>query len=413
VNHPSAESTVESPEVTPPDTPASLYSRDFWLVFTATFALNVALNFFVLLPIFIVRLGGHANTIGAIVATAGLAALVARPGSSFAVDRRGRRWTAMWFLVLNALAMTAFIPVRSLGWPIYAVAALNGIANGTARVALFAMVYPLLPRGREGQAMAVQSLSGQGPASFGALLGEVIMHRLGFTVLFASAAALCLVAAIAVAMVAKDLPHAQQPAAVSARARDGGYLALLLHRSLLPYWIVTFCFGFAMSSRMSFIAPFAYRQGITSVGIYFTLYGVVAVFVRLSGSVMDRLGLDRMLAPSLAVMGVGIALVALTGHLGMFEIAALIGGLGHGFAYPVLSAMLIRDTPAGHGSRASSIYTSMWDLSAMVGPFTLGILAHYAGYAPMFLIAGGVAIGAALYLEASRRGHRRTDANSG
>jgi len=399
--------------VTPPDTPASLYSRDFWLVFTATFALNVALNFFVLLPIFIVRLGGHANTIGAIVATAGLAALVARPGSSFAVDRRGRRWTAMWFLVLNALAMTAFIPVRSLGWPIYAVAALNGTANGTARVALFAMVYPLLPRGREGQAMAVQSLSGQGPASFGALLGEVIMHRLGFTVLFASAAALCLVAAIAVAIVAKDLPHAQQPAAVSARARDGGYLALLLHRSLLPYWIVTFCFGFAMSSRMSFIAPFAYRQGITSVGIYFTLYGVVAVFVRLSGSVMDRLGLDRMLAPSLAVMGVGIALVALTGHLGMFEIAALIGGLGHGFAYPVLSAMLIRDTPAGHGSRASSIYTSMWDLSAMVGPFTLGILAHYAGYAPMFLIAGGVAIAAGVYLEVSRSGLRRTDANSG
>ncbi len=203
----------------------------------------------------------------------------------------------MWFLVLNALAMTAFIPVRSLGWPIYAVAALNGIANGTARVALFAMVYPLLPRGREGQAMAVQSLSGQGPASFGALLGEFIMRRLGFTVLFATAGTLCLFAAIAVAMVEKDLPHAHHPAAVSARARDGGYLALLLNRSLLPYWIVTFCFGFAMSSRMSFIAPFAYRQGITSIGIYFTLYGVVAVFVRLSGSLMDRLGLDRMLAP--------------------------------------------------------------------------------------------------------------------
>jgi predicted MFS family arabinose efflux permease len=413
VNHPSAEPIDASPEATAPDAPASLYSRDFWLVFTATFALNVALNFFVLLPIFIVRLGGHANTIGAIVATAGLAALVARPGSSFAVDRRGRRWTAMWFLVLNALAMTAFIPVRSLGWPIYAVATLNGIANGTARVALFAMVYPLLPRGREGQAMAVQSLSGQGPASFGALLGEIIMRRLGLTVLFASAAALCLIAALAVAMVAKDLPHPRHPAAVSARARDGSYLALLLNPSLLPYWIVTFCFGFAISSRISFIAPFAYRQGIASIGLYFTLYGLVAVFVRLSGSLMDRLGLDRMLAPALAVMGVGIALVALTGHLGMFEIAALIGGLGHGFAYPVLSAMLIRDTPAGHGSRASSIYTSMWDLSAMVGPFTLGILAHYAGYAPMFLIAGGVAIAAALYLRATSRGPRRAAAGSG
>ena len=135
------------------------------------------------------------------------------------------------------------------------------------------------------------------------------------------------------------------------------------------------------------------------------------MFVRLSGSLMDRLGLDRMLAPAFAVMGVGIALVAFTGHFGMFEIAALIGGLGHGFAYPVLSAMLIRDTPPGHGSRTSSIYTSMWDLSAMVGPFTLGILAHYIGYAAMFLIAGGVAIAAAIYLEATRPGRRRTVAS--
>ena len=402
---------AESLETVADADPPRLYSRDFWLVFAATFALNVAMNFFVLLPVFIVHLGGHANTIGAIIASAGLAALVARPGSSFAVDRRGRRWTAMWFLVLNALAMTAYIPIHSLGWPIYAVSALNGIANGTARVALFAMVYPLLPRGREGQAMAIQSLSGQGPASFGALLGELIMRRLGFTVLFATAASLCMFAALAVAMVSRDLPHADHPAAVSARARDGGYLDLFLNRSLIPLWIVTFCFGFAMSSRTSFIAPFAYQQGIASVGIYFTLYGVVAVFVRLSGSLMDRLGLDRMLAPSLAVMGVGIALVALTGHLGMFEIAALIGGLGHGFAYPLLSAMVIRDTPAGHGSRASSIYTSMWDLSAMVGPFTLGILAHYIGYAAMFVIAGAVALGAAVYLEATRTGRRTTVAN--
>ncbi len=83
MNHPSAESNDALIKVTAPGAPTSLYSRDFWLVFAATFALNVALNFFVLLPVFIVRLGGHANTIGAIVATAGLAALVARPGSSF------------------------------------------------------------------------------------------------------------------------------------------------------------------------------------------------------------------------------------------------------------------------------------------------------------------------------------------
>ena len=205
--------------------PVSLYSRDFWLVFAATFALNVALNFFVLFPVFIVRMGGHATTIGAIVASGGLAALVARPGASRAVDRRGRRWTALYFLVLNALAIFAYIPVHSLGWPIYAVTALNGVANGTARVALFAMVYPLLPRGREGQAMAIMSLSGQGPASFGALLGEAIMRRFGFTALFASAAGLYLIAAIAVSMASKDSPPGHQTPTSAGGADGGGYAA--------------------------------------------------------------------------------------------------------------------------------------------------------------------------------------------
>jgi MFS family permease len=187
-------------------------------------------------------------------------------------------------------------------------------------------------------------------------------------------------------------------------APGNGYAALFLDRALLPLWIATFAFGFSISCRMSFVAPFAYRRGIASVGLYFSLYGEVAVVMRLSGSLMDRLGLDRMLAPTFAVMGLGIALIALTGHFAMLEVAALIGGLGHGFAYPVLSAIVIRDTPQGRGSRVSTIYTSMWDVSGMIGPFALGFLARYAGYAPMFVAAGAVAIGAALYLEAARRG---------
>lgn len=383
--------------------PPDFYSRDFWLVFTATFALNLGLNFMVLFPVFIVRLGGHATTIGAVVASAGLAALLMRPGASWAVDRRGRRWTARYFLALSALATLAYIPVHSLGWPIYAVTALSGAANGTARVALFAMVYPLLPPGREGQAMAIMSLSGQGPASFGALVGEAIMRHFGFPALFTGAAALYLVAVIAVSMVSRDEPAGHHPAAAERVNAGNGYAALFFDRALLPLWIATFAFGFSISSRMSFVAPFAYRRGIASVGLYFSLYGVVAVVMRLSGSLTDRLGLDRMLAPTFAVMGLGIAMIALTGHFAMLEVAALIGGLGHGFAYPVLSAIVIRDTPPGRGSRVSTIYTSMWDVSGMIGPFALGFLARYAGYAPMFVAAGTVAIGAAVYLEAARR----------
>jgi hypothetical protein len=67
-----------------------------------------------------------------------------RPAASSAIASRGRRWTALWFLVMNAIAMALYIPLNSI-WTIYAVTALNGFANGTARVALFAMIYGILP----------------------------------------------------------------------------------------------------------------------------------------------------------------------------------------------------------------------------------------------------------------------------
>src|SRR5216683_4545324 len=157
----------------------SIYSRKFWLVFGATFAANTAMSVLVLFPLFIVRLHGRAATIGAVIGTSSLFALLTRPAASAAIATRGRRWTALWFLVMNAFVMALYIPLHSI-WAIYAVTALNGFANGTARVALFAMIYEILPKGRQGEAMATFSLSGQMPALFAPLLGEAILKRWGF-----------------------------------------------------------------------------------------------------------------------------------------------------------------------------------------------------------------------------------------
>ncbi len=387
-----------------------VYTRDFWLVFIATSALNTAANLLVLFPVFVVRLGGGASTIGAIAAIAALGALAMRPAASRAIERRGRRWTALWFLILSAASIWAYLPIRSLGWPLYAVAACNGVANGGVRVALFTMVYPLLPPGRAGEAMAIFSLSGQGPASFGALLGELIVHFFGFTGLFLSAGAITLIAALLVGLVARDDPAAgsgpvgEAIAASASDAPPASYRALLADRALIPLWIATVAFSLAISARPSFVAPFAYARGIRSVGVYFTVYGLVAVAVRLNARRFDQIGLQRLLAPALAILGVGVGAVAATGPFGMLELAAAIGGLGHGVAYPVLSALVIRNTPRRAAGRASTIYTSIADLCGMAGPFGLGILAHRAGYPAMFLTAGTAGLAGAIAYAAAGRG---------
>src|SRR5207245_102067 len=176
------------------------------------------------------------------------------------------------------------------------------------------------------------------------------------------------------------------------------YRDLIFAPSLMTVWVVTLLFAMAISSRTSFVAAFAYQRGVREVGWYFTIYAAVAVIVRLSGRLMDRVGFERVLALSLLILGLGLGLVSLSGKTGMLYIAAVIGGLGHGFAYPALSAIVIRDTPEGEMGRASTLYTSVWDLSGMAGPYTLGITAHYLGYAPMFLFAGALSIVAVAYM---------------
>jgi MFS family permease len=404
--------------------PRAGYRLDFWLVFTATSAIGVAANLFVFFPIYIVKLGGDAAAIGAIVAVGGLAALAARPGFVPLIDRRGRRTTALWSLVLEALVIVLYLTVHSLGWPIYAVRVMQGAVDGTARVALFALVFDILPEARRGEAMALFSLSGQGPAAVGPLIGEALLKYFGFDVFFCVAALLCLVAAAATAMLPDDhlrdnnpsdnnLPGGQLSddrspgaSAQNSAPADIGYRALIFDRNLMPLWVVAFAFTFTISSRLSFVAPFAYQKSIAQVGWYFALYSGIAVALRLfGGSVLDRLGVERILGPAMGLLGIGVAILALTGTSGALLGAAVLGGVGHSYAYPALSAMIIAHTPAGAFGRSSVVYTSVFDSASMLAPYLLGIIATLWGYAPMFVIAGLVSVCAAVYFDALARRH--------
>ena len=172
----------------------------------------------------------------------------------------------------------------------------------------------------------------------------------------------------------------------------------------MPLWVVAFAFTFTISSRLSFVAPFAYHKGITQVGWYFALYSGIAVALRLfGGNVLDRLGIERILGPAMGLLGIGVAILALTGTSGALLGAAVLGGVGHSYAYPALSAMIIAHTPAGAFGRSSVVYTSVFDSASMLAPYLLGIIASLWGYAPMFVIAGLVSVCAAVYFDALAR----------
>jgi MFS family permease len=383
---------------------APLYPRNFWLVFAAHFALNLSVNLFVMLPLFVVRLGGGAAMIGTVIAAGGVAALAVRPLNGSGIDRFGCKWIAVRFLVLDALATALYIPLGALGWPLFAVRAIHGAIDGTARVALFGMVYELLPAARGGEAMATFTLCSMIPAAVAPLIGEEIVHALGFHVFFAVAAALCLVAA---AIASQAPPDRVAPAHSRQSTPQIGFLSMLRDRALLTLWAITLLWSVALASR-SFVVPFAYQVGIARVGWYFLAYCGVAVVLRVfSASFLDRVGLQRVIAPTLVMSAGGLALLAFTGRFGVLEIAALVGGAGHGYFYPALCAQVIGRTRPDRMGRSSAVFNSLLDFGAMAGPYGFGLVASAAGYEPMFVIAAGIALAAAGYYTAAQPAAQR------
>jgi MFS family permease len=372
------------------------YSRAFWLVFWASFALNSVSNLFVLFPLWIVDRGGTAGVIGAIIGTGSLAALASRPAVGVLIDRRGRRWTATSFLLLDAVAIALYLPLHSISASVFVVRAIHGAIEGTARVALFAMVYEMLPLGREGEAMSIFSLSGMVPAALGPVVGEQLIRSLGFGAFFVLAIALMLAGAQISSAVVEPVERTDVSAGTPPEAP--GYSSLLSDRAMLPLWIVTLLFALAISSRLSFVAPYAYQEGVRRVGWYFAIYSIAGVVVRLRGGRwMDRIGLTRALLPSLIVLAVGLALIAGAGISGVLDVAAVIGGIGHGYLYPALSALVIARTPAQATGRSSSIYASLYDFGAMAGPYALGVVASQWGYGLMFIVSGIIALVGGIY----------------
>ena len=390
-----ADLSPEPGQTPQPAHPAS-YSRSFWFLFASTFALNFSLNLFVLYPLQLVDFGATSTAIGAIVGLWSLASLLARPAAGPLIDHMGRRNTAARLLALDTAIILLYMPIHAIGWPVYAVRAMHGAVEGTARVALLALVYDLLPKGREGRAMATFSLCGMGPAAIAPYCGEVLIHRFGFNAFYAAVLAATAASAFLVSMIPADPPphHGQQRAPAAAKT----YLQLLFDRRLMPLWIVTILFALAISPRLSFVAPFAYQRGVGRVWTYFAVYSVTGMAVRiLTGRMMDSFGLERTLAPSMATLGFGIALIAGTGHHDLLDIAGVAGGIGHGYVYPALSAMVIARTDLGATGRSAGIYQSLYDIGAMLGPYSLGAIAASLGYAPMFIISGALAIAGAAY----------------
>lgn len=363
------------------------------LGFVANFMHTLAFFFFLHLPGFLRQHTTDDFVIGLAMAAMAAAAIASRPIVGRIIDARGRRTVALVGSALNVAFSAAYLLVDDVGPLLMLVRVGHGAAEGMLFSVLFTIAADVVPAERRAEGMALFGVSGMIPLSLAGLLGDQILSVAGYRELFLASVA----AAVLGALAALTLPDSR-PDTPDGPKRS--FLAAAAAEPLRPIWLVGFSFAFALASYFTFLKTYVDDTGVGTVGGFFTAYTTAAVLLRLAlGWLPDRIGPKRVLVPSVWCAAAGIAVLAYGASDTASIVAGVLCGIGHGYAFPIASAMVVMRTPAHERGRALAAFTALFDLGLFVGAPALGWVLEQFTYTAMFSTAAVVAvIGSLLYV---------------
>jgi MFS family permease len=356
------------------------------LGFVANFMHTLAFFFYLHLPGFLRQHTSDDFYIGVAVAAMAAAAIVSRPVVGRVIDARGRRVVAVLGSVLNVVFSAAYLLVDDVGPLLFVVRVGHGVAEGMLFSVLFTIAADVIPAERRAEGMALFGVSGMIPLALAGLIGDRILAGAGYRELFLAATASAVLGALAALTLPNSRPD--KPA-----GPQRSFLAAASAPALRPIWLVGFSFAFALASYFTFLKTYVTDTGVGSVGGFFAAYTTAAVLLRLAlGWLPDRIGPKRVLVPSVWCAALGLLTLAFGTGSATTIIAGVLCGIGHGYAFPIATAMVVMRTPAHERGSTLAAFTALFDLGLFVGAPVLGFVLEHSSYASMFTAAASVAI---------------------
>lgn len=381
----------------------------------AAVAFCVALGFGVVapaIPLFAKEFGVGATAAGAVVSAFALMRLVFGPFSGKLVDRLGERVTLVGGIAV--VAGSSLLAGLAQNYPqLLVLRAIGGVGSTVFTVAAMALVIRVTGAHVRGRAMSVYQ-SGfvvggiVGPAAGGAVLG--LSLRAPF---FFYAGTLALAGVVGLLFLAKLRPAGDpkdnaadngtdngdseaEPEEPALRLREAlrlpGYRAALatnlavgltlfgLRGSLVPILVVE-----EIGAEPSWVAWTFFVSGVVQTGLMFP-----------AGKLTDSIGRRIPLLVGAGATAVGLALLGVSGSLGMVFAAMTVLGIGAAFLGPVPGALL-GDVVRGRGGTLVAVSQMVSDAGAVVGPLIAGALAEYVSFAAAFGFGAVIVLGAGLF----------------
>jgi MFS family permease len=334
------------------------------------------------LPIFavsVVKL--QESEVGIVVGAFSVTALVLRPFIGYAIDNYNRRVILIAATLFFTLTLVSYLYISTL-LMLVLVRMFHGASWATISTSNATIVPDLVPANKRGEGIGFFSMSMPLAMVIGpAIALEIFNQSDSFNLVFGIASAmgvLGLISTIFVKMPQRE--YCRRPLSLSPSA--------LYEKRAVGASAMQFCYTFAWSGIATFLPIYAYKNGIDNCSIFFVLYAIsvllVRVFVRRT---LDLRGPTPLIVAGYSAFAVGALLLAFTTTHFTFFISGIFVGVGSGLVLPSLNTMIMNIVePAARGKANATLFTSI-DIGMGLGAMVSGVIVNLTSYRTNYIIS--------------------------
>ncbi|MBN1932274.1 MAG: MFS transporter [Desulfobacterales bacterium] len=378
-----------------------LYTPQFLAIAIANLFTMSSFGGLFLLPLFISYHGGSKLQIGIIMGAMPLASVFSRPWISEMIDRVGRKRSyTIGTVIMSLIPFTCLMFQGDLSefyFQFLLIRVVHGIGLAFCLTAAFTYVADIIPDSRMNEGIGMFGVSGLTGLAIGPVIAELTIEQFGFSTFFISGSALAIIGLILHLPISESYVNISQKSAPS-------FFSVLKEKRILTVALLSFLFGFGLAASGSFVSPFAEARQLTFISLYFIAYSSAAVFSRLfGGRFSDRVGEKRIIPYALVMTGTGLLLMMFLQGSTILVLSGFLTGFGHGFLYPSLNTLAVRNADAPMRGKITGAFTGSIDGGVFMGSVLLGYVGEFAGYRALFFTAGSAVLFALVLFQCRRK----------